>query len=216
MKAMPSDAASAMEWNGRSRAATKPTGTQVAQGDTIAARELVTIRDERVSVPDGGQLVHMQFRRFAGCPVCNLHLRSVVQRHDEIVAAGIREVVLFHTSVDELRKHADELPFAVVADPRKQLYREFGVEAGKRAMLSPRAWGTILRAIGRSVTSMLSGKTKPPKLLPEGGRWGLPADILIAPDGRVLAAKYGNHAGDQWSVDELLALASSTNQKGQR
>ena len=36
---------------------------------------------------------------------------------------------------------------------------------------------------------------------------GLPADFLIAPDGRVLAAHYGSHADDQWSLDELLALA---------
>ncbi|WP_049876424.1 MULTISPECIES: hypothetical protein [Sorangium] len=31
-------------------------------------------------------------------------------------------------------------------------------------------------------------------------------DFLVAPDGRVLASKYGEHAGDQWSVDEVLAL----------
>jgi hypothetical protein len=35
----------------------------------------------------------------------------------------------------------------------------------------------------------------------------LPGDFLIAPDGRVLASKYGKHADDQWSVDEELALA---------
>jgi hypothetical protein len=36
---------------------------------------------------------------------------------------------------------------------------------------------------------------------------GLPGDFLIAPDGRVIASKYGAHADDQWSVDEILALA---------
>jgi hypothetical protein len=40
-----------------------------------------------------------------------------------------------------------------------------------------------------------------------GGPLGLPADFLIAPDGTVLARHYGNHAYDQWSVDQLLALA---------
>jgi hypothetical protein len=48
-----------------------------------------------------------------------------------------------------------------------------------------------------------------PPLLPHGGPFGLPADFLIAKDGRVIASKYGNHAFDQWSVDELLALAQS-------
>ena len=37
---------------------------------------------------------------------------------------------------------------------------------------------------------------------------GLPADFLLAPDGHVLAYKYGVHAYDQWSVDDLLHLAS--------
>jgi hypothetical protein len=36
---------------------------------------------------------------------------------------------------------------------------------------------------------------------------GLPADFLIAPDGRVRTCKYGAHADDQWSVDELLMHA---------
>ena len=34
------------------------------------------------------------------------------------------------------------------------------------------------------------------------------ADLLIAADGNVAAAKYGVHAYGQWSVDELLELAS--------
>jgi hypothetical protein len=40
-----------------------------------------------------------------------------------------------------------------------------------------------------------------------GGHFGLPADFLIAPTGQVLAAKYGRHASDHWSVDEVVLLA---------
>jgi hypothetical protein len=36
---------------------------------------------------------------------------------------------------------------------------------------------------------------------------GLPADFLIDPAGRVVALRYGRHANDQWSVDELVELA---------
>ena len=46
-----------------------------------------------------------------------------------------------------------------------------------------------------------------PPMWPTGGSLGLPADLLIGSDGRVLATKYGVHADDQWSVDELLQLA---------
>jgi hypothetical protein len=43
------------------------------------------------------------------------------------------------------------------------------------------------------------GRERGPAATPHGGRLGLPADILIARDGRVAAAEYGEHAYDQWS-----------------
>jgi hypothetical protein len=175
----------------------------------ITGRELVSISGARVDVPDTAQLVHMQFRRFAGCPVCNLHLQSVVRRHDEIMAAGIREVVVFHSTADELRTHAADLPFAVIADPDKRLYTEFGVESAPRALFDPRAWMPVLRGIWRSLGPVIRKQRPAPAANPRGGRFGLPADFLIASDGRVLASKYGEHAYDQWSVDELLDLAAA-------
>jgi hypothetical protein len=169
----------------------------------VAERELLTVTGDLISLPDPERLVHLQFRRFAGCPICNLHLRSVVARHDEIVAAGIREVVFFHSPADELRQHTADLPFATIADPDKHYYREFGVESSPRALLDPRAWGSIIRGI----TATMIGRFRPPATRQEGGRLGLPADFLVDPSGRVLAAKYGEHANDQWSVDELLVHA---------
>lgn len=181
--------------------------TRLTTGAIVGARELSAVTGERVVLPDDKQLVHIQFRRFAGCPVCNLHLRSIANRHAEIAASGIREVVLFHSSAEELIEHVADLPFAVVADPEKRLYREFGVESGYRAMLNPRAWWPILHAVVRSVAGVLTRTARPPATKPHGGRHGLPADFLIAPDGRVVACKYGDHVYDQWPVDEILALA---------
>ena len=85
-------------------------------------------------------VVHLQLRRFAGCPICHLHLRSFVRRHAEIAAAGIREVVVFHSPAEELAPHASGFPFPLVADPEKRLYAELGVESSPRALLDPRAW----------------------------------------------------------------------------
>lgn len=177
-------------------------------GSVVAAHTLTPVTGPDVAVPDPGRLIHLQFRRFAGCPVCNLHLRSIVRRHQEIEAAGVREVVVFHSPAEELRKHTDELPFAVVADPGKRLYREFGVEQAPRALLSPRAWGPIARALLTGTWAVVRGREKLPAPSQPGGRLGLPADFLIGGDGRVIAAKHGEHAYDQWSVDELLALAA--------
>ncbi len=178
-------------------------------GSTVTGRRIDTVSGGPVGVPDPDRLVHLQFRRFAGCPVCHLHLRSVVRRHAEIEAAGVREVVVFHSPAEELLRHTADLPFAVVADPGKRLYAEFGVESAPRALLSPRAWGPVVRAVLRGGREVLRGRERLPATRQPGGRLGLPADFLIGTDGRILAAKYGEHAYDQWPVDELLRLASS-------
>jgi len=176
-------------------------------GDTVARRTLAAVSGEAITIPDSRGLVHLQFRRFAGCPVCNLHLQSFRRRHSEIAAAGIREVIVFHSNAEDLRPYSADLPFAVIADPDKRLYLEFGVESSPRALLDPRAWPSILRGIIHSFVSIVRDRQPVPSLTPEGGRFGLPADFLIAIDGRVVASKYGIHADDQWSVEEVLTLA---------
>ncbi|MFY1573519.1 peroxiredoxin-like family protein [Verrucosispora sp. WMMD703] len=171
---------------------------KIHNGQLLARLDLTTITGEPVQIPGPDHLVHLQFRRFAGCPICNLHLRSIIRRHDEIVAAGVREVVVFHSTVAAMQPYQGDLPFATVADPDRRLYVRFGVDTSPWAVLHPRTWIAALRGVA-------TGKTAPP------GRGesalGLPADFLIDTDGHVLAHKYGHHADDQWSVDDLLDLA---------
>ncbi|HJS92781.1 MAG TPA: peroxiredoxin-like family protein [Solirubrobacteraceae bacterium] len=182
---------------------------RLAPGATVTPHQFVAISGESVEVPDPGQMVHLELRRFAGCPICNLHLRSVVMRKDELAAAGIKEVVVFHSTDEELRKYQTELPLAVIADPEKKLYSEFGVERSPRAVLNPGAWPAIARGLGHSVSAVIRRKEKAPPVVHENGSLGLPGDFLIASDGHVIASKYGTHAFDQWTVDEVLALAGS-------
>jgi len=177
---------------------------KIELGGVVTARELSDIHDKPVRIPDPERVMHLQFRRFAGCPICNLHMRSIGARYDEIVAAGIREVVVFHSSADAMREYQADLPFTAIADPNKELYREFGVEASLKALLNPRAWSAGTRGMkGKGHPSLRSAAGLGEKHL------GLPADFLIGSDGRVLAAKYGSHADDQWSVDELLDVAGA-------
>lgn len=183
-----------------------PEGRKLSVGDRFTARELETISGGKVRIPEPGLTVHLQFRRFAGCPICHLHLRSLARRHEELEAAGLREVIVFHSSAEELRTYEGALPFAVVGDPRRHLYREYGVEAAPRALLNPRGWGGLVRALINGFGDLVTGRHPAPPVLPAGGRLGLPADLLIGGDGEILAVKYGEHADDQWSVDELLAL----------
>ena len=114
-------------------------------------------------------------------------------------------MVIFHSSADALRRYQADLPFAVVADPDRKLYEEFGVESSIRAVLSPRVAG----AIGRGMLKIRSARQVAGSMALTENNLGMPADFLIAPDRAIVARKYGEHADDQWSVDELLRLATA-------
>lgn len=173
---------------------------QVSLGQVLAPKTLTSLRGSSVSIPDSdGRLTHLQFRRFAGCPVCNLHLHNVAKRVDDLKRACIREVAVFHSSAESMRPFQGELPFDVIPDPNKDLYRAFGVEASLRSVADPRAWGG-------AVKGMVSGQRWNP-LRGEGGHLGLPADFIIDRAGKITALKYGIHADDHWSVDEILQHA---------
>lgn len=163
--------------------------------------EAVTIRGPLASVPDSqGRLVHVQFRRFAGCPVCNLHLMTMARRQSEIQEAGVHQIVLFHSTAQEMMKYQAQLPFDCVADAGLDHYRRWGVESSFAALLHPR----VLLSGARWVLTQRRFYRRA-----ENGILGLPADFLVDRHGVVLAAKYGSHADDQWSADELLHLARS-------
>lgn len=176
---------------------------RLTSGEVLHGHDLVTIHGKPVQIPDPERLVHLQFRRYSGCPVCNLHLQSIAARHDELLAAGITEVVVFHSSAETMLDFQGQLPFAMIADPDKELYAEFGVEKmAPIAALNPRSWLAAGRALTRA-PSLRGATGKGEEHL------GLPADFLIRSDGQVVAAKYGRYVDDQWSVDALLDLATS-------
>jgi EmrB/QacA subfamily drug resistance transporter len=181
----------------------------LSAGGPFPGLNLTSVAGTPVRVPDSaGQVVHVQMRRFAGCPASNLQLRPYVSRRDEIADAGVREVVVFHSGPAELRAFAADLPFDVVGDPQRRLYGGLGVRRSPLAVLAPGAWRLWPAALGHALRRGLAFRSSAIPLAPTGGTLGLPADFLIGPDGTLLAAHYGRHAYDQWSVDQLLTLAA--------
>jgi peroxiredoxin len=172
---------------------------KLSVGAVLRHRVLETINSDTVEIPSSaGLLTHLQFRRFAGCPICNLHIRTFIQRYAELQKLGIQEVAVFHSSKGAMLEHHAEAPFALVADPAKKLYAEFGVESSIFSILDPRAWLPAIRGILKHGISLPGAGESP---------LGTPADFLIGRDGAILALKYGEHAYDQWTIDELLELA---------
>ncbi len=170
---------------------------KLAPGDCAPALTLHTIHNQALNIPSPhARYTHLQFRRFAGCPVCNFHLLTMGKRHAEIAAAGVHQIVFFHSSQQEMLKYQAQLPFDCVADIRKQYFRAFGVETSRWALFNPRILWSGFRWI-------LASRRFYNKA--ENGILGLPADFLLDAQGRVLACKYGQNADDQWDAAELLS-----------
>ena len=172
-------------------------------GDKFPAMSLTTTKGKELSIPvPGARFTHVQFRRFSGCPICNTHIASLRTAADKLRGMGIHEVLFFHSTTSEVQSFHNDLPFDAIADPGKRFYRQVGAEKSYLATLYPSAlWAALVSSIkGRFGMKMT------------GGPFSLPAEFLVAPDGRILAAKYGLHAYDQWSVDEILKITPTTNE----
>jgi hypothetical protein len=98
-----------------------------------------------------------------------------------------------------MRPYQGDLPFPCVADPDRRYYQDFGVERALRSVLHPRAMAAAIRGLATVPSSPFAGGSQPS---------GLPADFMLDERGVILAAHYGRHADDQWSLDEVLALAA--------
>jgi peroxiredoxin len=183
-------------------------GRKCVTGMYVKNWSLQSIAGETIEMPDKKRLIHLQFRRFAGCPVCNLHLHRMAKQWTQLSKAGILQVVVFHSTRDELLKYSGNLPFHMIADPEKKLYKAFGVESSLLAVLIPLVFFPIVRSVLHSFFNYLAGKQPFPPLKPKGGSLGLPADFLIGTDGKIIEAKYGKHADDQWSSEEVLELSA--------
>lgn len=146
-------------------------------------------------LPTPRRWTHLQFRRYSGCVMCNLHLQQFISRQQELEAAAIQEIIFFHSAAAYLREQFALSSLAFIADPQQQWYREFGVQQSLASIANPSTWWPALQGLARFGLH-----------LPKRGEsvLGLPADFLIDPQGILVAADYGKHAYDQWSLDELL------------
>jgi len=159
----------------------------------------------RLSIADlRGRPVLLKFYRFAECPICNLHMRELVLRHDEVTAAGLTTVALFHSPLSRAeRKHGFDLPFQAIADPRKQIFQAYGVEESLGGMFSRRVARDYVRAMRAGFYSKPLGH--------DGGIKGHPADFIIDGDGVIKHAHYGESYADSLRVDQVVSLASELN-----
>ncbi len=133
-----------------------------------------------------GEPVLLKFYRFAECPICNLHVRELAQRHDEVAAAGLTTVTVWHSPMSRMeRKQGYDLPFRAIADPEKQIFQAYGVEESLSGMFSRDVARDYARAMGAGFFAKGFGY--------HGGIKGHPADFVIDGDGIIKFAHYGDN-----------------------
>lgn len=153
-----------------------------------------------------GRNLLLQFHRFASCLPCNLHLRGLMARSEDLSGAGITPIVFVHSPTSSMEKYQipdmsnDDLPFDIVADPDKRIFRAYGVEASWTGLLS---WN-VVRQSSRAISAGLFTTLKV-----DGGLTGLPAGFLVDGGGVIRHAHYGKTIADLPTVDEILKISRS-------
>lgn len=100
---------------------------RIQVGDVSGMRELVIIRSDRVQIPHPTDRVHLQFAiRLRDAPSVTCIARSIVQRYHELVAVGIREVVVFHSSEAEMQPYQGVCPSPLSRTLRNTSMRSSG------------------------------------------------------------------------------------------
>ena len=160
-----------------------------------------TMGGEQLALEDlRGKTVLLKFYRFASCPICNLHVREYVKKADEMERAGITTVMVYHSPRELMEsKIKTQVPFAMISDPGKQIFDEYGVEFTWKGMFTLRVWQRYMKA-------MLYGFVTRP-IGHEGSMKGHPADFFIDPQGRVRYAHYGTDYTDSLTADEAVRIA---------
>lgn len=146
-----------------------------------------------------GKKVYLAFMRFAGCPVCNLRVHSLLKQADAFKEKNIEIVLVYESSVDSMRMYLEDsqYPFTFVADPTNILYDSYGVE---------KSWWKFLSSMFKGLIGKVNAGeklfNKKPK--PDGKMNRMEAEFLIDEQGKISIAYYASFLGDNLSIEKIL------------
>jgi len=145
-----------------------------------------------------GRKVWLAFFRYSGCPLCNLRVHQMIQRHEAWERQGLQIVAVFQAPVHEVEANVGKqnAPFPIVCDPDEELYRLYGLEASLAGYLSAKNLPKMAEALkeGFIPGTMHGTKTR------------LPADFLIDATGKVVDTFYAPTIGDHIPFERIDAF----------
>jgi thioredoxin-dependent peroxiredoxin len=147
-----------------------------------------------------GRKVLLSFLRFTGCPVCNLHVYSLLQRKDEIDKKNLAIIFVFESETETIKKYIkdENLPFTFVSDPEQTLYNVYKVEKSWKKLIK---WGLTFKGLSNGVKGYLKfNKYSSMK----GSSDRVEAEFLIDENGILEKVQYGEMVGDYMPISNYL------------
>jgi peroxiredoxin Q/BCP len=143
----------------------------------------------------------LAFFRYAACPLCNLRVHHMIERHADLAARGLSILAVFQSPAASIAQHVgrQEPPFPLLSDPEERLYALYGLETSLVAAASPANLGRLAQAVRQG---FVPGR-------PDGSVTRIPGDVLIEADGTIARAFYGRVIADHIPFEEVEAFLAS-------
>jgi len=147
-----------------------------------------------------GKKVLLSFFRNVYCPFCNFRVHELGKKSAAFKQKGLQMLFLFESSAEHIKRSSfyDTFSIPIIADPEKEVYAKYGIEAS-----TLKASSTLLK---KGALGMLNeGK----KLVSPGKQEShitdtlIPADFLIDENLLVKKAYYGKDLRDHVSFKEI-------------
>lgn len=146
-----------------------------------------------------GKRIMLSFFRDAGCPFCNFRVYEMTHNYRLWKEQNLEIVAVFSDTAEKVRRYVAKhpRPFTVLADPDLAIYNQYGVEHSTTALF--KALLTKLPRIVRGIAVGGRPSNNPHVRL-------VPADFLIAEDGRVVQAWYGRDTSDHIPIAQVTTF----------
>lgn len=147
-----------------------------------------------------GRKVWLAFFRYASCPLCNLRVHQMIERHAGYAESGLDVLGVFQSPPGSMRRYVatQAPPFPLLCDPEERVYARYGCESSLAGYVAPTNGPVLARAMSQG---FLPGRM-------EGTKTRLPADFLIDEEGVVQEAFYASAIADHIPFERVDAFLS--------
>lgn len=170
---------------------------RLSTGDRAPAFAAMALGGHEVSLQDVlGKRLLLSFFRYGSCPLCNLRMSFLIEAYPRLHEAGLEMIAVFESPPDIVRVTVGRqpIPFAVIPDPHRTLYKRYGVTASLFGYVRGALRFSTFREAFRRGFHL--GRT-------DGAVTQLPAEFLIDEHGTIARAYYGRDIGDHLALDEI-------------